>query len=86
MATDTTTQSQILRQAPFLEAKQRRLLDAAFARGETPVKIPRIKVAGLDPLTEQAIATAQGIGQYQPFITTAVSAGGSSDRRHWSWV
>ena len=78
MATDTTTQSNIVRQAPFLEAKQRRLLDAAFARGETPVKIPGIEVAGLDPLTEQAIATAQGIGQYRPFLTTGADtiAGG----------
>ena len=78
MATDTTTQSNIVRQAPFLEAFQRRLLDAAFARGETPVDIPAINVAGLDPLTLQAIRTSQGIGQYQPFITTGADtiAGG----------
>ena len=75
---DTTTQTQVLRQAPYLEAKQRRLLDIAFARGETPVKIPGIEVAGLDPLTEQAIATGQGIGQYRPFLTTGADtiAGG----------
>jgi hypothetical protein len=78
MAEETTNVSQIVRQAPFLEHFQRRLLDAAFARGETPVNIPGIEVAGLDPLTEDAIATSQGIGQYQPFLTTGADtlAGG----------
>ena len=78
MATDTTTQSQILRQAPFLEDFQRRLLDLTAARGQTPAAIPPIQVAGLDPLTQQAIATGQGIGQFQPFLQTGAGtiAGG----------
>ena len=69
MADVTTTQSTI-RQAPFLEEFQRRILESAFARGETPVGIPAIQVAGLDPLTQQAITTGEGIGQYQPFLAT----------------
>ena len=65
-----TVTEQIVRQAPFLEDFQRKILEASFARGETPVDIPDIGVAGLDPLTQQAIATGQGIGQFQPFLTT----------------
>ena len=65
-----TVTEQIVRQAPFLEDFQRKILEASFARGETPVDIPDIGVAGLDPLTQQAIASGQGIGQFQPFLTT----------------
>ena len=66
---ETTTTASILRQAPFLEEFQRRLLDQAFLRGETPVDIPDVEVAGLDPLTQQAITTGQGIGQFQDYLT-----------------
>ena len=65
-----TVTEQVVRQAPFLEDFQKRILEAAFARGETPVGIPDIEVAGLDPLTQQAITAGQGIGQYQPFLAT----------------
>ena len=75
---DTITETQVQRQAPFLEEFQRRLLDLSFARGDTPVSIPEIQVAGLDPLTQQAITTGEGIGQYQPFLETGAGtiAGG----------
>ena len=66
---ETTTTASILRQAPFLEEFQRRLLDQAFLRGETPVDIPDVEVAGLDPLTQQAITKGQGIGQFQDYLT-----------------
>ena len=66
---ETTTTANIIRQSPFLEEFQRRLLDQAFLRGETPVDIPDIEVAGLDPLTEQAITAGQGIGQFQDYLT-----------------
>ena len=65
-----TVSESIVRQAPYLEDFQKKILEAAFARGETPVPVPGIDVAGLDPLTQQAIASGQGIGQYQPFLTT----------------
>ena len=65
-----TVTEQIVRQAPFLEDFQRKILEASFARGETPVDVPDIQVASLDPLTQQAMTTGQGIGQFQPFLTT----------------
>ena len=57
-----TVTEQVIRQAPFLEEFQKKILEASFARGETPVGIPDIEVAGLDPLTQQAITAGQGIG------------------------
>ena len=59
---EVTQSESVVRQAPFLEEFQRRILEGAFARGETPVDIPDIEVAGLDPLTRQAITTGEGIG------------------------
>lgn len=66
-----TVTEQVIRQAPYLEDYQKKLLESAFARGETPVDIPDIEVAGLDDLTKQAITTVGGLGQYQPLMTTA---------------
>ena len=76
MAEQTRTESTV-RQAPFLEDFQRRILESAFARGETPVDIPGIDVAGLHPLTLQAIETGRGIGQFQPFLTTGAETIGT---------
>ena len=67
---ETTTSESIVRQAPYLEDFQKKLLEASFARGETPVDVPDIQVASIDPLTQQAMTTAQGIGQFQPYLTT----------------
>ena len=53
MAEETLTSSTI-RQAPYLEDVQKRILEMAMARGETPVDIPDITVAGQDPYTTQA--------------------------------
>lgn len=72
-----TTTEQIVRQAPFLEDFQKRILEAGFARGETPVEIPDIEVAPLDPLTQQAITTGQGIGQFMPFLQTGADTLGT---------
>ena len=66
-----TVTEQIVRQAPFLEDYQKKIMEAAFARGETPVDIPAIQVAALDPLTTQAATTAGGIGDFQSYITDA---------------
>ena len=66
-----TVTEQIVRQAPFLEDFQKRILEAGFARGETPVDVPAIQVASLDPLTQQAMTTAGGIGSFQDYITDA---------------
>jgi len=70
---ETTTSESIVRQAPYLEDFQKKLLEASFARGETPVDVPDIQVASIDPLTQQAMTTAQGIGQFQPYLTTGAN-------------
>jgi hypothetical protein len=72
-----TKTEQIVRQAPYLEDFQKRILEAGFARGETPVEIPDIEVAPLDPLTQQAITTGQGIGQFMPFLQTGADTLGT---------
>ena len=71
MAETTTT----VRQAPYLEEYQEKLLDLVGARGETPIDLPDYQVAGLDALTEEAIAKGQaGIGSFEPYLTTAGDA------------
>jgi len=74
---DVTTTESIVRQAPYLEDFQKRILEAGFARGETPVDIPAIQVAGLDPLSQQAATVGAGIGQYQPYLTTGAETLGT---------
>ena len=69
MATSTT--NQFLRQAPFIEEQQKRLLGLAEGVSNRKITLPKQKVAGFDPLTTAAFATGQGIGQYQPMVTTA---------------
>ena len=66
---ETTYTSSTIRQAPYLEDIQRKILEQSMVRGETPVTVPEMQVAGMDPLTQQAITTGEGIGQYQPFFT-----------------
>lgn len=72
---EVTTQEQIVREAPGIEAYKIGLLDLAKRRGEIPVNLPDIQVAGLTPeqLTARELA-AQGIGVYQPFMTGAGEA------------
>ena len=65
----------IVRQAPYLEEIQQKILDMALARGETPIDLPDYEVAGMDPLTAEAITMGQeGIGSFEPFIETAGDA------------
>ena len=52
-----------------MEEIQRKILDQALARGETPIDVPEIQVAAQDPLTTQAIETGAGIGSFMPFFT-----------------
>ena len=69
---ETTTTSSIVRQAPFLEEIQRKILDQALARGETPIDVPEIQVAAQDPLTTQAIETGAGSGSFSNALYTKV--------------
>tara|TARA_R110002020_G_scaffold468965_1_gene693615 strand:+ start:24 stop:1046 length:1023 start_codon:yes stop_codon:yes gene_type:complete len=66
---EITTTSNIVRQAPYLEDIQRKILEQAMVRGETPVTIPGLTVAPMDELTTQAITRGSGIGQYEPYLT-----------------
>jgi len=73
---ETNTSTEVVRQAPFLEQFQRELLEQAFARGQTPFDAATFdkldtKVAGLDPLTLQAMQTGAGIGQFMPYLDQA---------------
>jgi hypothetical protein len=70
---ETTLSEQVIRQAPYLEEFQKKILEASFARGETPVSIPDIQVAGLDPLTQQASTIGQGIGHQQNVTLDALA-------------
>ena len=68
---ETTQATTFVRQAPFIEDRQRRLLDYAEGVSELPITIPTQTVAGLDPLTQAAMETGRGIGQYQGLLNTA---------------
>ena len=66
---DTTTQTQIIREAPEIEAYKLGLLQLAKERGAIPVNIPAVQVAGFSPEQQQAFQMAQmGIGTYLPFL------------------
>ena len=67
-----------MRQAPFLEDFQRRLLTSTFEDLQ-PADIPGVTVAGLQPLQQQAILRAQeGIGVQDPFIQAGLGSLGTS--------
>ena len=76
----TQTSSEV-RQAPYIEEAGKSILDQALLLGETPVDLAGIgatqQIAGLDPLTQSAIAAGQGLGQYQDYITDASGTIGS---------
>jgi hypothetical protein len=65
-----TEQQQFLRQAPFIEDQQRKLLAYAEGVSNNPIVMARQQVAGLDPMTTAAFETGRGIGQYQPLLNT----------------
>lgn len=73
MAVDTSTQ--IVREAPEIEARKLQLMDEANRLYNTPLNLPAYEAAGLSATTNQAIDLArQGIGAYQPYMDAA-SAG-----------
>lgn len=72
---ETTTQTQIVREAPEIEAYKLGLLQLAQQRGAIPVDIPAAQVADLSPEQRQALQMAQmGIGTYLPFLTRSGQA------------
>lgn len=74
---DTTTATTTLRQAPFIEEFQKRLLDKAQGVSNVVQTRPTLGVAGLDPLTQQARGVGAGLGQYQPLLNTGQRTVGS---------
>ena len=76
----TQTSSEV-RQAPYIEEAGKSILDQALLLGETPVNLAGIgaqqQIAGLDPLTQSAMAAGQGLGQYQDYLTDASGTIGS---------
>ena len=71
----TTTQEQITREAPEIEAYRLGLLELAKKRGETPVTLPALRAAELTPQQISALQMAgQGIGSYAPYMQSAGQA------------
>ena len=68
---DNTVTDQYIRQAPFIEEQQKRLLDYAEGVRDQPITVAQQQAAGFDPLTQAAMQTGAGIGQYQPYLNTA---------------
>lgn len=73
---DVTEQTQIARQAPFIEDYQRRLLELSRGLGETQQSLPTQQIGGLSQLQRDAIQTGRGIGAYQGGIDTAYGTAG----------
>jgi hypothetical protein len=72
---DTTTQVQVIREAPDLEAEKLGLIDSAKALVEKGVNLPTQQVAELTDQQKNAIAMAgKGIGTYEPYIKNAGEA------------
>jgi hypothetical protein len=70
-----TTQEQIVREAPEVEARKLGLLDTAKALADQPLALPEQQIAGLTPEQLRAIQLGQtGIGAYQPYLTSALQS------------
>jgi hypothetical protein len=71
------TETQIVREAPEIEAYKLGLLKAAKAETEKPLALPAFQSAGLSNLQQQAIDLGQqGIGVYAPFLQQGADAVG----------
>ena len=79
MATDTSIQQQIVREAPEIEAYKLKLLEEsqklAFQPGFAD-QIPGYQVAGFSPAQQAAMRAAeqQGVGAFTPYVTAANQA------------
>jgi hypothetical protein len=69
---EVTTQQQIVREAPEVEAYKLGLLQLAKDVSSQPISLPAMQVAGLAPEQAQAVQLAQqGIGSYAPYLQQA---------------
>ena len=71
-----TEQTQFVRQAPYIEDYQKRLLELSQGLGETRQSLPTQQIEGLSQLQKDAIQTGRGIGAYQGGIDTAYGPAG----------
>ena len=71
-----TEQTQFVRQAPYIEDYQKRLLELSQGLGETQQSLPTQQIGGLSQLQKDAIQTGRGIGDYQGGIDTALGTAG----------
>ena len=71
-----TEQTQFVRQAPYIEDYQKRLLELSQGLGETRQSLPTQQIEGLSQLQKDAIQTGRGIGAYQGGIDTAYGTAG----------
>jgi len=70
-----TTQEQIVRESPEVEARKLGLLDTAKALADQPLALPEQQIARLTPEQLRAIQLGQtGIGAYQPYLTSALQS------------
>lgn len=76
MATETATQ--IVREAPEIEAYKLGLLSTAKSLADKPVSLPNYQVAGMTPYQSLAIqGGASGIGAYKPYIQQGAESMGT---------
>jgi hypothetical protein len=78
MVDETRTDSYV-RQAPFIEERQKRLLELAQGRmeGAIPASTFDIKVASPSELQAASYGTGRGIGQYQGYLGTGAGTTGT---------
>ena len=74
-----TTETTIVREAPFLETARANLLGSATALTKTPITLPRSQLAGFSGTTQQAFDLAQqGLGGYEPYLGQASTQFGAA--------
>jgi len=66
---DISTQTQIVREAPEIEAYKLGLIQEAQRLYNQPMNIPAVEAAGLSPTEQQAIDFGkQGVGAFEPYL------------------
>jgi hypothetical protein len=75
-------ETQIVREAPEIEAYKLGLLKSAKALAETTPNLPTYQVAGLSQAQQQALTQGQqGIGAYMPYLTGAAGMLGGATQQ-----
>jgi hypothetical protein len=76
------TETQIVREAPEIEARKLALIDSARALIGTNPQLPNYQVAGFSDAQQRALAMGeQGIGAYMPYLTGAAGMVGGATQQ-----